>query len=164
VSNRRAGCDAIAHPALISPKADLQLPLFPGAHAFLPHGTALAFNPADYPQQLIRRPTVFPTELTALERQTFRRRLREMTERLAGGVVQLESEVEREPAGAAARSELAAEEVLLAEARAALERLDGGRFGRCEHCGRAIGRHRLEVVPHARYCVRCEREAERPAG
>ncbi|QDT53113.1 General stress protein 16O [Caulifigura coniformis] len=46
-------------------------------------------------------------------------------------------------------------EYLASEARAALERLDEGRFGECEDCGESIPRARLDAIPYARYCVAC---------
>ena len=43
--------------------------------------------------------------------------------------------------------------------RAALERLPSKDFGLCQSCGEAIDRKRLDAVPWARYCRRCQ-EAE----
>jgi DnaK suppressor protein len=43
----------------------------------------------------------------------------------------------------------------LAETNAAIDRLDGGTYGRCERCGGAIGRQRLLALPAARYCISC---------
>ena len=42
----------------------------------------------------------------------------------------------------------------------ALIRIAAGTFGVCEKCRGAIGTHRLNAVPFARYCVRCERRVE----
>lgn len=42
----------------------------------------------------------------------------------------------------------------------ALGRLDAGSYGRCEACGDAIGALRLEALPHAAFCVRCQRRVE----
>lgn len=62
-----------------------------------------------------------------------------------------------------ARGVLASEEKLLAEVREALVRFDAGTFGRCERCGRSIGKPRLKAVPYARHCIRCaEAEAVNP--
>jgi DnaK suppressor protein len=47
------------------------------------------------------------------------------------------------------------ERVELVEIVAALARIDGGTFGRCERCGNAIGRQRLAAVPEARLCISC---------
>jgi RNA polymerase-binding transcription factor DksA len=41
------------------------------------------------------------------------------------------------------------------EALAALERLDRGTYGRCEHCEKPIAPERLDAIPYARYCVPC---------
>lgn len=43
----------------------------------------------------------------------------------------------------------------LEEVDAALLRLDEGRYGTCERCGRPIPAARLEVRPTARTCVTC---------
>ncbi len=49
----------------------------------------------------------------------------------------------------------------LAEAQAALERLDAGTYGTCEQCGRVIAEGRLEVRPTARLCIDCASAAGR---
>jgi DnaK suppressor protein len=46
----------------------------------------------------------------------------------------------------------------------ALEKLDGGGYGKCESCGQAIARERLEAVPHARLCLKCKTDEERARG
>jgi DnaK suppressor protein len=56
--------------------------------------------------------------------------------------------LERDPSQACSRAELA-------ETDAALDRIDRGRFGRCEICGGAIGRQRLLALPAARFCIEC---------
>jgi RNA polymerase-binding transcription factor DksA len=47
------------------------------------------------------------------------------------------------------------EQYLVTESRAALERLDAGKFGLCENCGKPIAKERLNAMPYARYCVDC---------
>lgn len=42
----------------------------------------------------------------------------------------------------------------------AMVRLDKGTYGRCDYCEEAIGLPRLEAVPWARYCVRCQERDE----
>lgn len=56
---------------------------------------------------------------------------------------------------------LAAEGHVLAEVNAALGRIDRGAFGRCEGCGGAVAKARLDALPYARRCIRCERGAGR---
>lgn len=51
------------------------------------------------------------------------------------------------------QSVLQAAQVELAECEAALVRLDEGRYGRCEECGKEIHEERLEALPFARYCL-----------
>jgi DnaK suppressor protein len=47
----------------------------------------------------------------------------------------------------------------------ALEKLDGGDgYGKCETCGQAIARERLEAVPYARLCLKCKTDEERARG
>lgn len=42
----------------------------------------------------------------------------------------------------------------------ALGRIDAGTFAICENCHAVIAAHRLNAIPHARYCIRCERSVE----
>jgi DnaK suppressor protein len=49
----------------------------------------------------------------------------------------------------------------LREVRAALARLAGGEFGRCQECERAIPAKRLDALPWARYCVPCQEALDR---
>lgn len=48
----------------------------------------------------------------------------------------------------------------LAQVEAALARLDDGSYGRCTRCGEAIAPARLEVLPHAALCVKCQEKQE----
>jgi DnaK suppressor protein len=38
----------------------------------------------------------------------------------------------------------------------ALDKIDGGTYGTCERCGKAIPKARLEVIPWAALCVNCK--------
>jgi DnaK suppressor protein len=49
----------------------------------------------------------------------------------------------------------------LAEVAAALQRLADGRYGQCIECGAAIEPERLQVLPLASRCVRCQAQYER---
>lgn len=42
----------------------------------------------------------------------------------------------------------------------ALKKFDDGTYGICESCGTSIDIARLEVVPEAQYCVRCQTRIE----
>ncbi len=44
----------------------------------------------------------------------------------------------------------------LADATQAIHRIDDARYGTCEACGGTIPSERLEILPHARYCVSCQ--------
>jgi DnaK suppressor protein len=50
---------------------------------------------------------------------------------------------------------------LLREVKAAMARIEDGRYGFCESCEEAIARRRLDAVPWARYCVRCQDSIDR---
>ncbi|WP_445524661.1 TraR/DksA family transcriptional regulator [Streptomyces cyslabdanicus] len=50
--------------------------------------------------------------------------------------------------------------MVLADVEAALERMDDGSYGVCHLCRRPIARERLEIVPQARYCARCQQVRE----
>ncbi|MFI7574862.1 TraR/DksA family transcriptional regulator [Micromonospora sp. NPDC049497] len=40
----------------------------------------------------------------------------------------------------------------------ALHRIAEGRYGTCERCAAPIPAERLEVLPHARFCVPCQQQ------
>ncbi len=48
----------------------------------------------------------------------------------------------------------------LLEVEQALERLEQGGFGSCDHCDDKIPARRLQAVPWARYCIDCQEQAE----
>ncbi len=50
---------------------------------------------------------------------------------------------------------------LLAQVERALGRLDAGTYGRCENCGNAIPKPRLQAFPRATLCVSCKQREER---
>ena len=43
----------------------------------------------------------------------------------------------------------------------ALERIRQGTYGECANCGGEIEPKRLEALPWARYCIKCQEEMER---
>ncbi len=45
----------------------------------------------------------------------------------------------------------------VADTAQALRRMAAGSYGTCERCTAAIPLQRLEVLPHARFCVPCQR-------
>ena len=49
---------------------------------------------------------------------------------------------------------------ILDQVEAALDRIDDGSYGRCEDCGQDIARERLDAIPYASLCIRCEERAE----
>lgn len=52
----------------------------------------------------------------------------------------------------------------LEEIDEALERLESGEYGSCETCGLEIPDARLEVLPDARLCLKCQEDLEKPGG
>lgn len=54
-----------------------------------------------------------------------------------------------------------AEARLLVEINEAIGRIEDGTYGTCESCGKPIDHNRLEVVPQARYCLKCQEQADR---
>lgn len=45
----------------------------------------------------------------------------------------------------------------------ALRRIKEGTYGKCQACGKAIKKARLEIVPHARLCIECKKAEENGA-
>jgi DnaK suppressor protein len=85
----------------------------------------------------------------------------------------LDAEELDEPEQGSAGGELYREQALseaeqlraeIADVDAALARVAEGTYGRCQACGRPIGRERLEALPATRFCVDDARAAEAEAG
>lgn len=53
------------------------------------------------------------------------------------------------------------ESILLRNVRAALARIADGGFGTCLHCEEEISPKRLNAVPWAPFCIRCQEAADR---
>ena len=53
------------------------------------------------------------------------------------------------------------ESSLLRNVRTALARIGDGSYGVCLHCEEDIKPKRLEAVPWAKYCIRCQEAADR---
>ncbi|GAA4150982.1 TraR/DksA family transcriptional regulator [Actinomadura keratinilytica] len=88
-----------------------------------------------------------------------RQRLEEERRTRAAQLTALEQAVERSPLEQVEASDYTRLENLrqsLVEIDDALRRLREGAYGRCEGCGQAIPAGRLEILPYARFCVRCQ--------
>jgi len=55
----------------------------------------------------------------------------------------------------------AGERDILRRIDAALDRIDGGSYGECVHCGKKVQLARLEAVPWARHCIECQELQDR---
>ncbi|MCL6505779.1 MAG: TraR/DksA family transcriptional regulator [Bryobacteraceae bacterium] len=53
------------------------------------------------------------------------------------------------------------ESQLFRQVRAALRRMDEGTFGICVHCDEEISPKRLQAVPWAAYCLKCQEIVDR---
>lgn len=49
---------------------------------------------------------------------------------------------------------------LLRLVEAALARIDDGTYGECVRCGQVITSRRLDAIPWAMYCVKCQEEVD----
>ena len=49
----------------------------------------------------------------------------------------------------------------LASIEIALEKMNGGSYGKCEACKKNIPLARLQALPYATLCIECQREAEK---
>ncbi len=53
------------------------------------------------------------------------------------------------------------EQGLLSKIDAALQKIDGGEYGKCTNCGEDIGLARLRARPVAELCIECKAEEEK---
>jgi RNA polymerase-binding transcription factor len=54
-----------------------------------------------------------------------------------------------------------AESRTLREINDALKRIQDGTYGKCDNCDEEIPRARLDVVPHARLCMKCKSKQDK---
>lgn len=57
-----------------------------------------------------------------------------------------------------------AEGRIVLEIREALGRIRDGSYGVCLDCGKAIGVKRLDLLPYASFCAKCQVKSERSGG
>ena len=99
---------------------------------------------------------VLTAKVAELERFT-RNRDGITVERSADQVEEIQAASQR----ALAVSNLDREFNQLRDARAALRRIQEGRFGTCQNCDEDIHPKRLAAVPWATFCIRCQEAADR---
>jgi len=115
---------------------------------------------------------------TAIEIEEYRQRLVTLMRRIKGDLDMLRAEALQSAGGEASggisnvplhKADLsgrqfeedvqlglvANEELLFAQADAALTRIEEGTFGSCENCQCEIGMERLDAVPYGRLCAAC---------
>jgi RNA polymerase-binding protein DksA len=61
-------------------------------------------------------------------------------------------------------SRMASEEDEIYYIDEALQKIHAGTYGPCEECGKPINPERLEALPHARFCIECQRTIESGQG
>jgi len=103
--------------------------------------------------------------------KTFESRLQEQRDALLGMVERTEDygreanrDISQDPADQASNSytkellfsQSTNERIMLRLIAEALERLQDGSFGECVNCGQEIQPKRLEAIPWARYCIKCQ--------
>ena len=118
-----------------------------------------------------------PAKLSAKDLEEFKGNLGKMRAMLSGDLTQLHEEAFGQNGNHDAESKagdtadgyyqefnlrlMERDESTLSEVLDALERIENGSYGQCEGCENAISKDRLRVMPHARMCIDCQRQAER---
>ncbi|MFV1968145.1 MAG: TraR/DksA family transcriptional regulator [Pirellulaceae bacterium] len=107
-----------------------------------------------------------------IELAQYRERLLELRGRLTSEINQMADSVRRDESPDGEHDRLASEpidkevvidkgeEAIRRDVMQALRRIDDGIYGLCQHCREPIAPLRLEAMPHAPYCVECERQRE----
>jgi DnaK suppressor protein len=141
------------------------------AAAGVPAGPAAAAGPARPAGPAGPAAVVARTALDE-EREVTRQRIGALTaefDEIVAGAADANGDDEHDPEGSTIAFERAKTTGLLLEARIyldelnhAVERLDSGAYGRCEHCGGAIAPERLAARPATRTCISCAAAAQPP--
>nr|WP_203635129.1 TraR/DksA C4-type zinc finger protein [Streptomyces sp. SID10815] len=106
-----------------------------------------------------------PEDLAALRENLHEQRLfrQEQLQQITTAVTARPDDPLRQQVAAQAEVRIAlaaSARMVLADVEAALARLADGSYGACHLCRRPIARERLEIVPQARYCARCQQVRE----
>ena len=56
---------------------------------------------------------------------------------------------------------LGSDEAILDQIGAAIQRIEDGKYGRCEQCGEQIPKSRLDAIPYAAECEQCALQREK---
>src|SRR5262245_55185202 len=96
--------------------------------------------------------------------QAQRRSLLGMVERTEDYGREADSEISQDPADKASSSytkellfsQSTNERITLKQIDEALDRIAEGAYGECANCGQDIQTKRLEALPWARYCIKCQ--------
>ncbi|HEX8731103.1 MAG TPA: TraR/DksA C4-type zinc finger protein [Ktedonobacterales bacterium] len=126
---------------------------------------------ANYDEATVRRRLMY--DLAQIERDIFARTRGEQAITPSEGLDGTGVTSEQADEGAALtefdrnQAMLSNDYALQAQINAALQRLDAGKYGICERCGKEISARRLEALPYATLCVEdqaiVEQEGARPA-
>ncbi len=103
--------------------------------------------------------------LSPVQLRQLRTELREQRGFRLGQIRELEAETAADPVDDAARSQITAALLhgarrALGEIDAALERAATGQYGLCTSCQQPITVERLEILPMAALCMRCQRRRQ----
>lgn len=106
------------------------------------------------------------------EREVLRRELEALDRDISGDdSAEAQSELadyDNHPADAASETFERTKDIALRDSRKALlgkvdealAKIERGTYGECDRCGADIGNARLDAVPYALYCVKCQDEIE----
>lgn len=110
--------------------------------------------------------------MVAKKVQAYRKRLQAKEQELVSSIAQIETD-SRKPGGGEtqdladkANGSFTKESLfqqgdhdrtVLGMVRAALERAETGEYGVCVECGEPVEQKRLDAVPWARHCIRCQK-------
>ena len=164
---KAAPAKAVAKPVVAKPSAPKAAPAkpapAPAKPAVVPVTRVLKKDHKHFEERLLEERARLLKELGYLEANVLKQNQRDSSGDLSGYSFHMADlgtdAMEREKAFLFASAEGRA----MYDVDEALRRLYGGTYGTCESCGQPIARERLEVVPHARLCIRCK-EREEKAG
>ena len=106
-----------------------------------------------YKKQLLEQRERLAGQLNENQRQTFEFGLEEMPDPVDAAVQ------DRSQTIMLSISE--SERDLIDQTDAALQRIELGSYGTCANCGQDIAPARLDAVPYASYCMKCQEKMER---
>jgi len=113
-----------------------------------------------YKKQLLEERQRILDDLDHLQSDTLNRSARDSSGNLSGYSIHIADTADEDYTRSFSLGLASGKQKILAEIEKALDKIEEGKYGKCENCGGTIPMKRLNAKPSARYCLKCAQKME----